>query len=78
MYNARPDPFLLDPFLLARATATWYSIVETAKANGLEPYWYLRKIFEEMPVYLRDGKPVDDLLPWNVDTEELNRLAERD
>jgi len=61
----------------ARATATWYSLVETAKANGLEPYWYLRKVFEEMPVYLRDEKPVDDLLPWNVNPEELKRLAGR-
>ncbi len=62
----------------ARATATWYSLVETAKANGLEPYWYLRKVFEEMPVYLRDEKPVDDLLPWNVNPEELKRLAVSD
>ncbi|MFL7870589.1 MAG: IS66 family transposase [Anaerolineales bacterium] len=62
----------------AKATAIWYSIVETAKANGIEPYWYLRKIFEEMPVYLRDNKPVDDLLPWNVDPEEFKRLAGRD
>jgi len=61
----------------AKATATWYSLVETAKANGLEPYWYLRKVFEEMPIYLRDGKPVDDLLPWNVDPEELKRLSGR-
>jgi hypothetical protein len=62
----------------ARATATWYSLIETARANGLEPYWYLRKIFEEMPIYLRDQKPVDDLLPWNVDTKELEQLARRD
>jgi transposase len=62
----------------AQATATWYSIVETAKANGLEPYWYLRMIFEQVPVYLRDEKPVDDLLPWNIDPEELKRLAVRD
>ena len=62
----------------ARATATCYSLVETAKANGLEPYWYLRKVFEEMPVYLRDEKPADDLLPWNVNPEELKRLAGRD
>ena len=61
----------------AKATALWYSLVETAKANGLEPYWYLRKIFEEMPVYLRDEKPVDELLPWNVDPAELKRLAGR-
>jgi transposase len=61
----------------AKATALWYSLVETAKANELEPYWYLRKIFEEMTVYLRDEKPVDELLPWNVDPAELKRLAER-
>ncbi|MCU7848067.1 MAG: hypothetical protein KZQ89_08675 [Candidatus Thiodiazotropha sp. (ex Lucinoma kastoroae)] len=40
----------------------------------MEPYWYLREIFEVMPVYLRDGKSVDDLLPWNADPEELKRL----
>ena len=62
----------------ARATATWYSLVETAKANGLEPYWYLRKVFEEMPTYLRDEKPVNDLLPWNIDSKELGQLAGRD
>jgi hypothetical protein len=61
----------------ARATAMWYSLIETVKANGLEPYWYLRKVFEEIPVYLRYAKPVDDLLPWNVDTEELDALAGR-
>ena len=62
----------------AKATAAWYSMVETAMANGLEPYWYLRKIFEETPIYLRNRKSVDNLLPWNVDPEELNRLAGRD
>ena len=61
----------------AKATALWYSLVETAKANGREPYWYLRKTFEEMPVYLRDEKSVDELLPWNVDPAELKRLAGR-
>ncbi len=61
----------------AKATALWYSLVETAKANGLEPYWYLRKVFEEMPVYLRDEKPVDELLPWNLDPAERKRLAGR-
>ncbi|GAX59663.1 transposase and inactivated derivatives [Candidatus Scalindua japonica] len=28
--------------------AIWYSLVETARANGLEPYWYHRNAFEEM------------------------------
>jgi len=55
----------------ARATALWFSLIETAKANNLEPYWYLKMVCEQMPIYLRDEKPVDDLLPWNVDAEEI-------
>jgi len=33
----------------AHASAALYSIIETAKANGLEPYRYLRHIFKELP-----------------------------
>lgn len=33
----------------ATASANLYSLIETAKANGLEPYTYLRKIFTELP-----------------------------
>ena len=33
----------------AAASATLYSLIETAKANGLEPYWYLRELFEKLP-----------------------------
>lgn len=32
----------------ARAGATLYSLIETAKANGLEPYKYLRYLFEKL------------------------------
>lgn len=53
----------------ARATATWYSIVSTVQANGLEPYHYLHKVFTEIPRYLESGRPVDDLLPWNIKLE---------
>ena len=49
----------------AQASAKLYSIVETAKASGLEPYAYLRLIFEKLPqaVTLAD---IEALLPWNV------------
>jgi transposase len=49
----------------AHASARLYSIVETAKAAGLEPYAYLRHVFEKLPqaVTLAD---VEALLPWNV------------
>ncbi len=32
-----------------KASANLYSLIETAKANGLEPYAYLRRIFTELP-----------------------------
>ncbi len=33
----------------ARASACMYSLIETAKANELEPYWYLKYLFENLP-----------------------------
>ena len=33
----------------AKASANLYSLVETAKACGLEPYSYLRRVFTELP-----------------------------
>ena len=32
-----------------KASANLYSLIETAKANGLEPYAYLRHVFTELP-----------------------------
>src|SRR5690606_4389872 len=33
----------------ARASANLYSLIETAKANGLEPWAYLQRVFAELP-----------------------------
>ena len=53
----------------ARASAIIYSIVETAKANGLNPYYYLRYLFEQLPnIDLTDEKALDQLLPWSSST----------
>ena len=49
----------------ARASATCFSLIETAKANGLEPYEYIRYVLE----HIASAKTVEDieaLLPWNV------------
>jgi transposase len=49
----------------AKASATLYSIVSTARANGLEPYAYLRRLFTALP----KAKTVEDfeaLLPFNA------------
>lgn len=49
----------------ARASATLYSLVETAKANGLEPHAYLSTVFARLP-HLTTVEEYEALLPWNV------------
>jgi len=49
----------------AEASALLYSLIETAKANRLEPYAYLRHIFEKLPA-ASSLKDFEDLLPWNM------------
>jgi transposase len=49
----------------AKASAALYSIVSTARANGLEPYAYLRRLFADLP----KAKTVEDfeaMLPFNA------------
>jgi len=50
----------------AEALVNWYSIIETAKMNKLDPYKYLVYILAQIPIYRFKDKPLDDLLPWNV------------
>ena len=54
----------------AKASANLYSIIETAKANGLEAYDYLRHIFTELPK-AKTLDAFDALLPWNVRKNSL-------
>ena len=49
----------------AHASAKLYSIIETAKAAGLEPFEYLRLIFAGLPLAITLAD-VEALLPWNV------------
>jgi transposase len=49
----------------AHASAKLYSIIETAKANGLEPYAFLRLIFEKLPQATTLAN-IEALLPWNI------------
>jgi len=54
----------------AHASARLYSIIETAKANALEPYRYLRHLFTELPK-AKSEADVQKLLPWRVDPAAL-------
>ena len=54
----------------AHASALIYSLVETAQANGREPYTWLRRVLRELP----EARTVEDyeaLLPWNLHLGDL-------
>lgn len=52
----------------AKASAVIYSLVETAKANGLKPQAYLEYLFEQLPQLpdLTDTKALSKLAPWSA------------
>ncbi|MCF6345637.1 MAG: IS66 family transposase zinc-finger binding domain-containing protein [Thiomicrorhabdus sp.] len=50
----------------ANASANLYSLIETAKANGLTPFNYLMYLLEELP---KQPEDLDYLMPWNVELE---------
>ena len=52
----------------ARASAALYSLIETAKANGLEPFAYLRNLFEKLPL-AKTINDIEKLLPFNQKSE---------
>ena len=51
----------------AQSSAIVYSIVETAKANLLKPYEYLKWLLEELSQHAdeTDHSFIKDLLPWS-------------
>jgi transposase len=50
-----------------KASANLYSLIETAKANGLEPYAYLRRVYTELPK-AQSITDLEALLPHKVTT----------
>ena len=54
----------------ARASAVIYSLVQTAQANGLEPYSWLRRVLRELP-NAKSVDAVEALLPWNLRIADL-------
>ncbi|MBD1226485.1 IS66 family transposase [Xenorhabdus griffiniae] len=54
----------------AFASANLYSLVMTCRANDLNPYFYFRHIFTELPKRQADD-PLHDLLPWNVSISDM-------
>jgi len=44
-----------------------FSLIETAKQNGLVPYEYLTAVFEKAPLAVT-SEDWEKLLPWNIFT----------
>ena len=58
--------------------------VELAKANGVDPYYYIKYLLDIMPGYIRKNRPIEDaqsLFPWSdafrayADKERSSYLA---
>lgn len=60
----------------AFASAALYSIIETAKANGFEPYYYLRHVLTRLPTV--EDASLATLFPWNVDPKTFGELTAED
>ena len=58
----------------AEASALLYSLIETAKANRLEPYAYLRYIFEKLPT-ASSLADYEALLPWNIALGQVKSVS---
>ena len=54
----------------AKASANLYSLIQTAKANSLNPYDYLKHVFKALP-NANSVEDMEKLLPWNL-PETLN------
>ena len=57
----------------AHASAVIYSLVETAKANGVEPYAWLRRVLRQLPA-AKTVEDIEALLPWNLRLPEISPI----
>ena len=53
-----------------KASANLYSLIETAKANGLEPYTYLRYLFTKLPK-AETVEDIEALLPGTIKQNQI-------
>jgi transposase len=54
----------------AFASATLFTMIESAKANGLEPYHYLRYVFTKLPAVMTEAE-LEALLPTNLTPAQI-------
>lgn len=59
----------------AEASAGIYSLVETAKANGIQPYKYIHSILSDIPgsAFLEYPEYLEDYMPWEPNIQKICR-----
>lgn len=60
----------------AHASAKLYSLIETAKACGIEPFTYLCQVYTHLPAALTVAQ-IEALLPWNIDPSKVLLLPKQ-
>ena len=64
----------------AKASAIVYSLVESAKANGIEPFAYLQHVLAQLP-YLGKSpshEELETLMPWAPDIQQEYKMPNSD
>ena len=61
----------------ADASAYAYSVIQTAKANGVNAYHYLCFLLEKTPTSLSTDEELEKLAPWNEAVKEEIKKRER-
>jgi len=69
----RKNWLFADTMAGAKASANLYGLIETAKANGIEPWRYLCHLFEALPL-VDAAEQLDALLPHRLDPGVLAEL----
>lgn len=61
----------------AKASAAIYSVIETAKENGLHPFRYLMYLFEQLPQIpdLQEPRVLEPFMPWSPQLPDFCRLS---
>lgn len=64
----------------AEASAVVYSVVETAKANGIEPFAYLQQVLMQLPYLGRSPshEDLDRLMPWAPIMQQKYKIPDSD
>jgi len=64
---------------LERLIQVIYSIIETAKANSLNPFYYLEYLFEKLPnIDTTVQDQINQLLPWSENLPTHLKIPKKD